>query len=441
MNLRVLWLVPALALGLGVAAWLVMSGPETARLESEETEVPVTIVIAEARDLSPTAAGYGFSRPARTWSAVAAVRGTVIETHPDFADGRFIPAGEVVLRIDPGDYELSLAEARADLAALQTEVEQLSAEAVNLEAVLRIERERLALAEQDLERIRQLVAQGAAPQTRLDEQERAVLTFRRTVQELENTLALIPVQQERLQAQMARAETRIARAQRDLDQTEIVAPFDMRVAESQVEAFQFVNAGQTLLTGEGTERAEIVAQIPVESFRRVIAAVLGKTGLAPLSQMHQADTAAIGAEVRLVGSDTTWPARIEQVQTGLDARTRTVQVVVSVADPYDFAEGGMPLVKNMYLQVTLTGPAGVPVVMLPDATVHDGRVLIMDADDRLELREVEVAYRQGGHAILRDGVAPGERVVLDDLVPAISGTRLRVADGDAGDGLGNAVVP
>lgn len=441
MNRRVLWLIPALALGLGIAAWLMVTGPETARLESEETAVPVEFVIAEARDLSPTAVGYGFSRPARTWSAVAAVRGTVIETHPDYSDGRFIPASELVLRIDPGEYKLSLAEARADLATLQSELEQLSAEAVNLEAVLRIERERLTLAEQDLGRIRQLVAQGAAPQTRLDEQERSVLTFRRTVQEIENSLALIPVQQERLQAQVARAETRIARAQRDLDQTEIVAPFDMRVAERQVEAFQFVNAGQMLLTGEGTARAEIVAQIPVEPFRRVVAAVLGETGLAPLSQMQMAHTAAVGAEVRLVGSDTTWPARIEQVQTGLDARTRTVQVVVSVADPYDFGEDGMPLVKNMYLQVMLSGPAGVPVVMLPDAAVHDGRVLIMDADDRLELREVEVAYRQEGHAVLHGGVTPGERVVLDDLVPAIAGTLLRVADGDAGDGLGNGAMP
>ncbi|MCC5988880.1 MAG: hypothetical protein JJT95_14465 [Pararhodobacter sp.] len=436
MAARFLWLLPALAIGAGIASWLVMTGPSPERVSREEIAVAVRVIPAQAEPMAPVAAGYGFSRPARNWSAVAAVRGTVIETHPDFAEGRFIPAGETVLRIDPGEYELALAEARADLAALQAEAEQLAAEAVNLGSVLRIERDRLALAEQDLDRIRRLFAQGAATQARLDEQERATLSFRRTVQELENTLALIPVQQERLQAQISRGETRIARGQRDLDHTVLVAPFDMRVAEAQVEAFQFVNAGQTLLRGEGTERAEIVAQLPVEPFRRVIGAVLGETGLAPLSQMHRADTAAIGVEARLVGSDSAWPARIEQVQTGLDARTRTVQVVVSVADPYDFAEGGMPLVKNMYLEVTLTGPAAAPVIALPEAAVHGGRVLIMGADDRLELREVALAYRQGGWAVLRDGVAAGERVVLDDLVPAIAGTLLRVADGEASGGAG-----
>jgi len=427
-------LLLALAIGAGIAVLLVMTGPAPDRLDHVETAVPVRITTAQAVPVAPMAVGYGFSRPARTWSAVASVRGTVIETHPDSTEGRFIPAGEMVLRIDPGDYELALAEADADLATLRAEADQLAAEQANLQAVLGIERNRLALAEQDLERIRQLVGQGAAAQARLDDQERATLTFRRTVQELENALVLIPVQQARLQAQMARTETRLARAARELAQTEIVAPFDMRVAEIQVEAFQFVNAGQTLLTGEGTDRAEIVAQVPIEQFRRVVAAVLGETGLAPLAQMHTADIAAIAAEVRLVGSDTVWPARIEQVQTGLDARTRTVQAVVSVDDPYDFGEGGVPLVRNMYLEVTLTGPERAPAVTLPDAAVHAGRVLIIGADDRLDLRAVEIAFRQDGVAVLRAGVAPGERVVLDDLVPAIAGTLLRVA----GDGNGTA---
>jgi multidrug efflux pump subunit AcrA (membrane-fusion protein) len=431
MNWRVLWLIPALALGLGIAVWLVMTGPEPARLERAEVAIPVEVVTVEARAVAPVASGYGFSRPARHWAAVAPVRGTIIETHADLASGRFIPAGAEVLKIDPSEYDLALAEARADLAALEAEVAQLEAENENLAAILALERERLALAEQDLQRTERLVAQGTAPQARLDEQQRATLAFRRTVQELENTLSLLPVQQDRLEAQTARTRVRIARAERDLDMTTLEAPFDMRVTETQVEAFQFVNAGQPLLTGEGIERAEIVAQIPVEAFRRIVAAVLGTGTLAPLDRMHAADTSGVGAEVQLVGTDVTWPARVEQVQAGLDARTRTVQVVLSVDAPYDFAANGVPLVANMYLGVELTGPPLAPRVVLPDAAVHGERVLVMAADDRLELRAVEVAFRQHGQTILREGVAPGERVVLTDVVPAIAGTLLRVAGTNA----------
>ena len=425
---RVLWLIPALALGLGIAVWLVMTGPEPARLERAEAAIPVEIVIAEAHAVSPVATGYGFSRPARNWAAIAPVRGTIIETHPDLASGRFIAAGAEVLKIDPSEYELALAEARADLAALETETAQLEAERENLDAVLALERERLVLAEQDLERTERLVAQGTAPPARLDEQRRTTLTFRRTVQELENTLALLPVQKERLEAQTERTRVRIARAERDLELTTLEAPFDMRVTETQVLAFQFVNAGQPLLTGEGIERAEVVAQIPVEAFRRIVAAILGTGTLAPLDRMYAADTSEVVAEVRLVGTDITWPARVEQVQAGLDPRTRTVQVVLSVDAPYDFAANGVPLVANMYLGVELIGPPLAPRVLLPDAAVHGERVLVMDADDRLELRAVEIAFRQRGQTVLSDGVAPGERVVLTDVVPALAGTLLRVAD-------------
>jgi multidrug efflux pump subunit AcrA (membrane-fusion protein) len=428
MNRRVLWLIPASAVGLGLAVWLVMTGPELARLERAEAAIAVEIVTAEASAVAPVATGYGFSRPARTWTAIAPLRGTIVEAHPDLASGRFIPAGAEVLKIDRSEYELALAEARADLAALETEVAQLEAERENLGAVLELERERLALAEQDLARTERLVAQGTTPQARLDEQQRTTLTFRRTVQELENTLALLPVQLERLAAQTERTRVRIARAERDLDLTTLKAPFDMRVTETQVEAFQFVNSGQPLLTGEGIERAEIVAQVPVDAFRRIVAAILGAGTLAPLDRMHAADTSGVGAEARLVGTDVTWPARVEQVQAGLDPRTRTVQVVLSVDAPYDFAANGVPLVANMYLAVELTGPPLAPRVLLPDAAVHGERVLVMDADDRLELRPVKVAFRQGGQTILHDGVEPGERVVLTDVVPAIGGALLRVTD-------------
>ena len=428
MNLRVLWLLPALGIGAGIAAWLVMTGPEPARVALSEAAIPVEVVTAEARSLSPAASGFGLSRPARSWQAVASVRGSIISTHPDLASGRFIPEGAEVLRIDPSEYELALAEAQADLASLETEATQLDAERANLEGVLGLERERLALAEQDLARTEQLVAQGSMPQTRLDEQLRTTLTFRRTVQELENALALMPVQRDRLEAQMDRTRVRIARAGRDLSQTTLLAPFDMRVTSRQVEAFQFVNAGQPLLTGEGIAQAEIVAQIPVDAFRRVVTAVLGTTTLAPLDRMHVADMSAVAAEVRLVGTDVTWPARVAQVEAGLDPRTRTVQVVLSVDAPYDFGADGMPLVANMYLAVELTGPPLPPRVALPDHAVHDGRLLIMDAQDQLELRAVDVAFRQGGQAILQGGVEPGERVVLTDVVPAIAGTRLRIAE-------------
>jgi hypothetical protein len=197
---------------------------------------------------------------------------------------------------------------------------------------------------------------------------------------------------------------------------------------NQVEAFQFVNAGQPLLTGEGIERAEIVAQIPVEAFRRIVRR---------RPRHRHARPARPDACGRHLGGGrrgpswwaltSTWPARVEQVQAGLDARTRTVQVVLSVDAPYDFGETACRWSRTCISGVELTGPPLRRASCCPMPPCMAKGCWSWAADDRLELRAVEVAFRQHGQTVLRDGVAPGERVVLTDVVPAIAGTLLRVA--------------
>ncbi|MCG7860390.1 hypothetical protein MD537_25640, partial [Flavihumibacter sediminis] len=96
-----------------------------------------------------------------------------------------------------------------DLAALAAEREQIALEQGNTAGLLEIERERLALGQRDLERVRALVERGAAPQSRLDELERNTLQMRRVVQELENALSLTETRVARVAAQIARAEAAV----------------------------------------------------------------------------------------------------------------------------------------------------------------------------------------------------------------------------------------
>ncbi|NIP75223.1 MAG: HlyD family secretion protein, partial [Xanthomonadales bacterium] len=81
--------------------------------------------------IRPTATAWGNLRAAEIWVAVSEVQGEVIWRHPDLEPGHLIAAGTEVLRIDPADYELALAQSEADLAALRAESTQLEAEAAN----------------------------------------------------------------------------------------------------------------------------------------------------------------------------------------------------------------------------------------------------------------------------------------------------------------------
>jgi RND family efflux transporter MFP subunit len=422
--LALLMFVLPIAAAVLVTSRLVAEAPLPARVSTTPVGLAVRVVPVEPAPLVPVARGWGNVRAADTWTAVSEVRGTVIWRHADLAEGRVVAAGEVILRIDPTDYQLAIAQAEADLAALRAEVAQIEAEDLNTRRVLALEEARLALTESDAARTRELVAQGTAPQARADEAERAVLAARRVTVELQNALALIAPRTERNAAQMARTQAALERAERDLAHTEITAPFDMRITSAPADLYQVVAIGQTLAAGEGLERAEILAQVPIPAFQRLLS---GFSMDGTVIEAMRASPAEVGVAVVPVGNPgQVWQGRVSRIEPALDPRARTVQVVIEVADPFTGANPPerIPLVPNLQVEVTLTGAALADVVAVPETALHGGLVYLSDDRNRLELRPVEVAFRQAGQAVIASGLESGEWLILDDIAPAIPGLSL-----------------
>ena len=425
MRFAPLFALPPIALGIAAAVWMISSAPGPAQLEGEAPAHPVRVLTVAAQEIRPSATSWGNLRAAESWVAVSEVQGEVIWRHPDLEPGRLIPAGTEVLRIDPADYELALAQAEADIDAFSAEAAQLTAETANTTRILALERERLALAEGDLARTRRLAEQGTVPQARLDEAERATLLARRTVAELENALALIPSREARIVAQIARTQAALDRARRSLDRTALTTPFDLRVTEVSAERFQTIAPGQVVIRADGIAAAEVVAHLPIDSFRRLVASVPGGVTLDDMMR----DLPATQIDVTLSPlSDPAqeWPARVSRIKGALDARARTVPVVVTVDEPYAGADPPrrLPLVSNMQVQLTFKGAPRNGVIAIPEAALHAGMVRVAGPDDLLELRAVTPAFAQGGQVVIAEGLTPGDRVVIDDIAPAIPGMML-----------------
>jgi multidrug efflux pump subunit AcrA (membrane-fusion protein) len=83
-----------------------------------------------------------------------------------------------------------------------------------------------------------------------------------------------------------------------------------------------------------------------------------------------------------------------------------------------------PLPKGMYVEGILRFAATDSRMIVPQAAIHEGWVYLVDSDNRLERREVEVDYYQDGMAVILSGLSVGETVILDDIVPAITGILL-----------------
>ncbi len=404
---------------------MITNAPGPAQLDSAAPAQPVRVMTVAPETIRPTATAWGNLRAAEIWVAVSEVQGEVIWRHPDLEPGHLIAAGTEVLRIDPADYELALAQSEADLAALRAESTQLEAEAANTGRILALERDRLRLAETDLDRTQTLAAQGSVPQSRADEAERATLLSRRTVAELENSLALVPSREARIAAQIARTQAAIDRARRSLGNTTLTTPFDLRVTDVAAERFQTVTPGQVVVRGDGIATVEVVAHLPIDAFRRLIGDAPGDAPL--IERMRQGPAAGIDVTLSpLSDPDQTWDARVTRIEGALDARARTVPVVVTADDPYAGADPPrrIPLVPNMQVGLTFNGAPIADVMVIPESALHGGMLRIVDAESRLELRPVTPAFSQEGLVVVAEGLTPGDRVVIDDIAPAIPGLAL-----------------
>jgi RND family efflux transporter MFP subunit len=411
-----LLITPPLVVGVLVLVFMAAGKQPPAKAERGEPKRTVRAIEVPQVELVAKAEGYGQVQPARIWTAVSQVAGRVTYIHPRLRDGEILPEGTELVHIDPRDYELELAQAQAELA-------ELNAQEKNARASLKIEKRNQALAKKELERIQSLVKKGTSSQSKADETERAMLAYSASVQNLQNTLALVPSQRSVLEA-------RVALAERNLGHTIISAPYDMRVASLNVEADQYVPVGQSLFQGDAVDRVEIKAQVAMSSLRRLF---IGRQGMQiDIHRLSEefADLIALDPVVRLdLGNHVAeWQAEFVRFSDTVDPETRTMGVVVAVDEPFKKVIPGYkpPLSKGMFVNVVMRGKKSMQRVLVPRSAVRANTVYIADEEDRLRRRPVKVLFSQGDISVIDEGVEPGERVVVSDLVPAVDGMLLQV---------------
>lgn len=418
---RVLWVLPPLAAGVLFLMFMASGKQDPVRAEKAEPSQAVRVIEAQRLSLIPRAEGYGEVRPEKVWAAVAQVAGRVTETYPRLRNGEIIPAGTLLFAIDPVDYELQLAQAKAELAELDVQEQ-------NTRASLTIDRRNLQLAQREKDRISQLSTKGTASRSDVDNAERTMLSARTSAQNTENTLALLPTQRRLLEAKLAQAE-------RDLANTRVTAPFDLRIANLAVEKDQYVGVGQTLFNGDAVGRVEIVAQIAMSSLRKLF---MGRDAPIPgVSEMRSELQSFTGFRplVRMdMGNQfAEWEADFVRFSDEVDPQTRTIGVVIGVDNPLQKAIPGErpPLSKGMFVQVVIRGYAQPDRLVVPRSAIRGGQIYVMGPDQRLQVRAVSVAYSLDTLSVIQSGIEPGETIVVSDLIPAAPGMLLDPSSDDA----------
>ncbi len=372
--------VAILVFGVAGALAIVESRPEPARSVPEVVVPLVRVQEVRFEDVLLTVTSQGTVSPRTESVLVPEVAGRVIRVSPAFAAGGFFEASDVLLMIDPRGYREALVRAEAEVAQARLRLTREEAEA---EAAVR------EWNELDLD-------EAPSPLARREPQLASAA------------------------AALAAAESTLDRARRDLEQTTIRAPYAGRVRGKSVDVGQYVAPGTPLATIYAVDYAEVRLPIPDDE--------LAYLDL-PLDYRGAANQT--GPEVVLrsdfAGRRHEWRGRIVRTEGEIDTRSRMVHAVARVDDPYGPGEDPHrpPLAVGMYVEAEILGRTVRDVAVLPRSSLRGEQLLVVDGDDRLRPRGVEVLRRMDDSVVVRSGLAAGERVCLSPLAAVTDGMRVR----------------
>lgn len=449
--LRRLAIIPPVLLGAALVWFAAATSPAPPEVAPVERRAPVSFITATPRAFVPTVSGYGTVEPARVWNAVAEVAGAVVYLHPAFERGGFVTAGDVLVRIASEDYELAHSAAEADLRTAEARVEEMEVTAQTTKASLEIERESLNFAESDLARAMRLAETGVMSESAVETRRRDVLTQRSKVQNLENTLAVLPAQIEALENAAAAAWYARLAADLDLARTVVQVPFDARVARVDVEISQFVGVGASIGMLDGANAVEIDVQLSQQRLAELVA-------LAPAEALHAIEvgakpappidpvkarkisTAWVGGAddagpsrltARIIQGDAigggAWPAEVSRISDTVSAEARSIGVILRVPEPFTHPAGDRlpPLIKGMFVRADLQSPPVADMILIPRSAISNGRVMLIDTNDRLTYAPADPVFAADGVAALAPGALPkGVRIITSEPSPAIEGLLL-----------------
>jgi RND family efflux transporter MFP subunit len=378
-------LLPAAVLvaALALSAALVVARPVPEAQAVASLRPVVAVVSVAPRPERMRVRTQGTVEPRTENELVAEVGGRLVWASPALEAGSFFAAGEPLARIEAADYEIARERARAALERAKSQ---------------------RRLAEASLGRSRALFEAGAAsPAAR---------------EQAESNAAIAAANEREAAAALRQAELELSR-------TELRAPFAGRVREKTADVGQLVARGAKLASVFAVDFAELRLPIPSEEL-----------AFLDLPQTPVADAAALPlVELRgaFAGRTHTWEGRLVRAEGALDPRTRLVHVVARVQDPYGLSSGAPPLAVGLFVEAEIEGRELPAVVALPRGALH-GRdeVVVVDREQRLASRRVELLRIDGETVYVAGGLEAGERVVTRVPSAFVEGMSVRVGDALAG---------
>ena len=370
----------------GATAAMVWQKKEPEKNEVKEPVIVVETVNLQSRDIHFTVVSQGNVSPHTDTTLVSEISGVVMEVVPGFVNGGFFKRGEILLKLDPADYEVAVQQSRANLLGMKARLAQEEAQAEQ------------AKKEWDMSGRPRSAAPSIALRTPFLEEARANVLF---------------------------AEADLKKTERKLKQTVIRAPYDGMVREKLVDVGQYVTTGTQLARAFAVDFAEV--RLP-----------LTDQDIAFLDLPKTTDWSnggiATGPEVVLTsivgGVEYRWMARLVRTEGVIDQQTRMHYAVARIADPYALTDHANrpPLTMGSFVKAVIQGKSVTDVIAVPLRAIRGmDQVLLKDDAGRLRIRNVKILRTDADYAYIIDDNLENQQAITTAVYNPVDGMQVRDA--------------
>jgi RND family efflux transporter MFP subunit len=335
----------------------------------------VETMTLETYDASFQIKSQGTVRPRTETVLSAEISGAIVSISPKFVAGGVFRSGEELMRIDPTNYTVAVDKAAALLA--QRVIEFDGAEKLRSQGY-RAESEYASAA-----------------------------------------------------AALAAAEADLVNAERNLERTKITLPYDGMIRSKDADLGQYVNPGTKLGVTFATDFAEVRLPLTDQDL-----GFIDLPDAAAISNTGSADGPGVTLSSVQKGQMQSWSAQIVRTEGVVDENSRVTYAVAQVLDPYRLSgksSGTSSLPMGSFVAADITGVTARNVVRIPrNALRANNQLMLIDDEDKLRIRNVEILRADAEYAYLKGGAVAGDRISLTTIESPLNGMLVRT-EANAGD--------
>jgi RND family efflux transporter MFP subunit len=372
----------------GATAAMIWQKKEAEKTPVTETVITVETVNLHGRDINFTVESQGNVSPHTETTLVSEVSSVVIEVSPKFVAGGFFKQGEVLLKLDPADYEVGVQQSRANLLTMKA---------------------RLALEEAQAEQAKKEWDMSGRPRS------------------VAPSIALRTPYLEEARANLLYAETDLKKAERKLSLTVIRAPYDGMIKEKLVDIGQYVTTGSQLARTFAVDFAEVRLPLTDQDI-----AYLDLPRPAATEPQQDAAGPLVYLSGVIGGTEYRWQARIVRTEGVIDQQTRVHYAVARIADPYalDSHDDRPPLPVGSFVKASIQGISMKNVIAVPLSAMRGmDQVLLKDAGDRLRIHRVQILRSDRDYAYIIDDSLENQEAIITAIYNPIDGMQVRGVEG------------